>query len=194
MTHKFNQDTDLPLSLPVPIDDGACTHLLDTQIPTSLTLTSTSGTSVTPSTLPGLIILFCYPRTGGPNEAVSSAWTAMPGARGCTSQACSFRDHFLILQKLGVQTVFGVSTQTTTYQMEAKERLALPYDLLSDENLEFVKAMGLPTFEWEGSVLMKRCTLAVRKGKVVKVWYPVFPPDENCTEVAAWLEKTGMGG
>ena len=117
----------------------------------------------------------------------------MPGARGCTSQACTFRDNLPILRKFGVNTVFGLSTQNTAYQKEAKERLKLPYDLLSDEKLEFVSAMQMPVFHWEGDSLMKRYTLAIKEGKVVKVWYPVFPPDENWKEVVAWLKENKQG-
>lgn len=87
-----------------------------------------------------------------------------------------------------MDTVFGLSTQDTAFQKEAKDRLGLPYDLLSDEKLEFVKAMKMPVFEWEGQPLIKRCTLALREGKVEHVWYPVFPPNENSAEVAAWLK------
>lgn len=189
----MSSDAEIPPNLPAPVDDGACSHLLHSQIPTSVTLPSTGGTPVTLSAQPGLIIIFCYPRTGAPQETVSDAWTAMPGARGCTSQACRFRDNFSILKELGVEAVFGLSTQDTAYQIEAKERLALPYELLSDEKLEFVKAMNMPVFMWEGKALIKRCTLAIRGGKVVHVWYPVFPPDESSAEVARWLRTvTGV--
>jgi peroxiredoxin len=37
------------------------------------------------------------------------------------------------LYKPGVNSLFGISTKNTEYQKEAKERLHLPYDLLSDE-------------------------------------------------------------
>ena len=50
----------------------------------------------------------------------------------------------------------------------------LPYDLLSDEKLEFQRALNLPTFEWEGQKVIRRLTLAIEDGKVVKWWYPIF--------------------
>lgn len=89
----------------------------------------------------------------------------------------------------GVKRVFGLSTQDTTYQTEAKERLGLPYDLLSDERLAFVEALRLPTFEWEGKRVVRRITLAVEGGRIVRVWYPVFPPDRSADEVLEWLRK-----
>jgi peroxiredoxin len=68
----------------------------------------------------------------------------IPGARGCTPQSCSFRDHFNELRALGVDHLFGLSTQDTAYQREAAERLHLPFPLLSDENLELATAIGYP--------------------------------------------------
>jgi peroxiredoxin len=129
------------------------------------------------------------PRTAAPNETVPAAWNAIPGARGCTPQACPFRDAFPSLLDLGVSQVFGISTQSPTYQAEVQTRLALPYELLSDENLELQTALGLPTLEWEGKTLLKRATLAIRGGRVEKVWYPVFPPDKATEEVVAWLKS-----
>lgn len=139
--------------------------------------------------LPGLTTLFCYPRTGVPGEAVPDEWNNMPGARGCTAEAKSYRDDFDTIKELGVSAVYGLSAQDTDYQREVKERLHLPYDMLSDANLDFTKALNMPTFEWEGKPLVKRTTLAIRDGKIEHVWYPVFPPDENSKEVIAWLKK-----
>jgi peroxiredoxin len=150
-------------------------------------LPSTSGALVDVSSLSDLAIIFCYPRTGAPNETITEDWNSIPGARGCTPQACSFRDEMAELRKNGVEHVFGLSTQTTPYQKEAKDRLHLPYDLLSDEHLNFAKALHLPMFEWQGQPLIKRLALAVKDGRIEKVWYPVFPPDRNAKEVLEWL-------
>lgn len=139
------------------------------------------------------MIFFCYPRTGAPGETVPDNWNAIPGARGCTPQACSFRDAADELLELGVSYIFGVSTQNTEYQREAKERLHLPYQLLSDEALELQEGLGLPTFEWEGKKVLKRVTLAVVDGKIEKVWYPVFPPDKSADQVLQWLKTEWKG-
>jgi peroxiredoxin len=42
-------------------------------------------------------------------------------------------------------------------------------------------------FEVEGMMLIKRLTLIIVDGRLEKVFYPVFPPDENAAEVLAWL-------
>ena len=140
-----------------------------------------------------LSIIFCYPRNAGPHETVPETWTAIPGARGCTPQACSFRDSLTLLKQKGVHAVYGLSTQDSEYQREAVNRLGLGYELVSDEGLGFQRALGLPTFEWEGKTLVRRVTIAVERGKVVRVWYPVFPPDKSAEEVLDWLEERGKG-
>lgn len=91
------------------------------------------------------------------------------------------------LQKLGVKHVFGVATQDTPYQKEAKDRLHLPYELLSDEHLELATALRLPTLEWQNKTLIRRLALAIEDARILKVWYPVFPPDQNAQAVMEWL-------
>jgi len=189
--NSVTDSLDLPPNLPVPVDDGACAYLTGTAVP-SISLSSTSGTSVDVSSLDGLTIVFCYPRTGAPGENIPESWNLIPGARGCTPQACSFRDTSTELLGLGVRHIFGLSTQDTAYQTEVKERLHLPYDLLSDEGLEWVHALKLPTFEWEGRKLVKRLVIALEEGKIIKTWYPVFPSDRSAHEVIEWLR--GVGG
>ena len=177
---------ELPKDLPVPQDDGACSHLTGMRLP-RLTLASTVGRSVDLSALKGRTVVYIYPRTGRPDQESPAGWNQIPGARGCTPQSCAFRDHFEELTRAGAAHVYGLSTQDTTYQREAVERLHLPFELLSDERLEFVKALRLPTFEVDGMTLIKRLTLIARDGVIEKVFYPVFPPDRNAGDVVAWL-------
>lgn len=186
MPEKFDL-YQLPANLPVPVDDGACDHLPGMRLP-SMPLASTSGELVDLAALPGRTVVYCYPRTGRPNQDPPPGWDQIPGARGCTPQSCAFRDHFLELQALGAR-VFGLSTQDSDYQREAEERLRLPFALLSDAELAFTQALGLPTFEVEGMTLIKRLTLVLDEGRIVKVFYPVFPPDKNAEEVVNWLAQ-----
>jgi peroxiredoxin len=136
-------------------------------------------------------VLYLYPRTGHPDRAVPDGWNEIPGARGCTPQSCAFRDHFNELKALGAG-VFGLSTQSSEYQQEAARRLHLPFELLSDAELVFAKALRLPTFEVESMTLIKRLTLVIRDGQVEKVFYPVFPPDKNAEEVTRWLAQNRL--
>jgi peroxiredoxin len=178
---------DVPKDLPVPTDDGACDHLPGMRMP-SLSLISTAGDPVDLSTLPGTTVVYCYPLTGRPDQNLPSGWDDIPGARGCTPQSCSFRDRHAELRQLGVR-VFGLSTQDTAYQREAADRLHLPFPLLSDEKLEFARALALPTFEAEGMTLIKRLTLLIEEGEIEHVFYPVFPPGRNAEVVVRWLSE-----
>lgn len=134
-------------------------------------------------------VLYCYPRMGRPDQEPPQGWNEIPGARGCTPQSCAFRDHYRELRALGAG-VFGLSTQGSDYQREAVERLHLPFELLSDERLEFVNGLRLPTFEVGSTTLIKRLTLILLDGAVEKVFYPVFPPDQNAAAVINWLSRS----
>ncbi len=178
----------LPPDLPVPVDDGASDHLPGLAVP-SVKLRSTKDRWVDLSTERGSrIVVYCYPRTGRPDAPTPEGWDAIPGARGCTPETCGFRDHHQDLRKLGAE-VFGLSTQDTEYQKEMVARLEVPFEVLSDVNFEFTRALRLPTFEFEGVTLIKRLTLVISQKRIEKVFYPVFPPDQHAMEVILWLRN-----
>ena len=182
-THNPNV---LPTDIPVPQDDGAARHLAGMRLP-DLALPATDGTEVNLASLPGRTVVYIYPRTGVPGVDPPEGWDLIPGARGCTPQSCSFRDHFGELKALGVARVFGLSTQDTAYQQEAVGRLHLPFPVLSDDGLALARALGLPTFTAAGMTLLKRMALVIDDGAITHVFYPVFPPDRSAAEVVAWL-------
>lgn len=187
MTSNDDDDlTRLPAGLPVPEDDGAASHLLGSQVP-SVALPSTSGTSVDLAALDGVTVVYLYPMTGRPGTDLPDGWDEIPGAQGCTAEACAFRDHLADLLAYGAEHVFGLSTQTTEYQREAVDRLHLPYPLLSDAGMELVHAWRLPTFTAGELTLLKRLTFILWQGYAEKVFYPVFPPDEHPREVLEYL-------
>jgi peroxiredoxin len=188
----MNSNVDAPdwSTIPTPVDDGAARHLTGMRI-ASVPLPATDGTTVDLSSVRGLTVVYVYPRTGVPGVPNPDGWDLIPGARGCSPQSCSFRDHSAELKALGVVHLYGLSTQDTTYQREAAERLHLPFALLSDEHLWLAAAVGLPTFETAGLTLLKRVTLVIRDGVITHVFYPVFPPDRSATDVVDWL-KTSM--
>jgi peroxiredoxin len=190
MTSRGQPDPtfDFPAGLPRPVDDGACAHLVGARVP-ALALPSTSGREVELGALgPGRTVLYVYPMTGVPGRKLPDGWDAIPGARGCTPQACAFRDHHAELRASGV-AVHGVSAQDTAEQRGAMERLHLPFELLSDAELRLARALGLPTFIVDGRTFLRRVTLIVRDGVVEHVFYPVFPPDRNAAEVTAWVDS-----
>jgi peroxiredoxin len=178
--------TVLPPELPVPQDDGATRHLAGMTLPV-LPLAATDGSTVDLSSLRGRTVVYVYPRTGRPGQDLPEGWDAIPGARGCTPQSCSFRDHYAELKQLGVVRVFGLSTQDTDYQREAAERLHLPFPVLSDAGLKLTRALRLPTFTVAGMTLLKRMVFVIDDGAMTKVFYPVFPPDKSAQEVVDWL-------
>jgi peroxiredoxin len=178
--------TLLPPDLPVPEDDGAAAHLPGLAIPT-LRFPSTQGELDLAAEAAGLLLLYVYPRTGRPGVEPPAGWDATPGARGCTPQSCGYRDHGGELRELGARVV-GISAQSLDDQREAAARLGLPHPVISDPELRLADALRLPTFEFDGQRLYKRLAFVAEAGRIVKVFYPVFPPDENAAEVVAWLQ------
>jgi peroxiredoxin len=178
----------LPADLPVPVDDRAADHLEGTAMP-SLALPSTAGFEIDlRSASWQSLVLYVYPRTGRPGEPLPPGWDDIPGARGCTPQACAFRDHYAELQSYGTD-VLGLSAQRLEDQVEFAERVGLPYPILSDPGLELAATLRLPTFEVAGMHLYKRLTVIARRGAIVKAFYPVFPPDRNAADVLDWLRS-----
>ena len=175
--------------IPAPVDDGAAAHLVGKTIP-PINLVATDDTSVTMSALFGRTVVFAYPRTGEPGKiALVDDWDMIPGARGCTPQTCAFRDLFAELKSAGARHVFGLSTQSNTYQTEMASRLHLPFPVLSDEKLQLTHALNLPTMAVAGMTLIRRLALIIDDARITHVFYPVFPPDRNAGDVLAWLKE-----
>ncbi|MDQ0092736.1 peroxiredoxin [Paeniglutamicibacter psychrophenolicus] len=136
-------------------------HLLGEQFPL-LALPSTTGEVMGPMDFAtGNFVLFIYPRTGRPDRVEPPEWSMVPGAKGCTAEACEFRDLAADYGSIGYR-ILGLSSQDTDYQREAAERLHLPYPLLSDPGFVLATACGLPTFGFDGELLHVRSTLVVR--------------------------------
>jgi peroxiredoxin len=182
MTH-FNS---LPADLPIPKDDGSTQHLRGMRLP-RISLTATNGQPIDLGAIKGKLVIYCYPMTGQPNVALPEGWDQIPGARGCTPQSCSFRDHYQELQGLGAQ-VIGLSVQSTEYQKEMVERLHLPFMVVSDHEYQFQKALNMPTFVAAGMMLLKRVTLIANRGVIEAVHYPIFPSDSDADWVIEYLK------
>lgn len=182
-----DNDSLSPEDLPEPEDDGGADHLIGMEVP-PVELTATDGRQVPLSTLPGRVIVYCFPKMGRTADAPDpDGWEAIPGAYGCTEESCSFRDHYQELMDLEVTDVFGLSLQSSDHQREARSRVDPPYEFLSDDDREFTDGLDLPTFQVEGDTFNKRLTLVLDEGAIEHVFYPVFPPGEHAEEVIAWL-------
>jgi peroxiredoxin len=188
MNQKNLLDVDWS-AIPAPVDDGAAAHLVGRTMP-PISLVATDDTAVTLSALTGRVVIFGYPRTGEPGKiALVDDWDMIPGARGCTPQTCAFRDLFADLKAAGAKAVFGLSTQSNAYQAEMAARLHLSFPVLSDEKLQLARALELPTMEVAGLVMIRRLALIVDDARITQVFYPVFPPDRNASDVLAWLKE-----
>lgn len=177
----------MPEDLPRPINDGACDHLIGMKLP-DIDLLATDGSVVNLSAQKRKTVVYCYPMTGKPGIPLPEGWNEIPGARGCTPQSCSFRDHHSELSALDAD-VFGLSTQNTEYQKEMAERLHLPFLVLSDANFKFCEVMRLPTFDVSGMRLLKRVTMIAENNSVIGVHYPIFPSDSDANWVIDQLSS-----
>lgn len=184
----MSEDFPLPDNLPVPEDDGAADHLQGMEMP-DVSLPATDDTTVDLQELPPRTVIYVYPLTGRPDkDVIPDGWEAVPGARGCTPESRGFRSHYDDLRDNGVGEVFGLSMQTSEYQREARDRLQLPFEMLSDAERELTTELDLPMFTIEGDEYLKRLTLIVTDGRIERVFYPIFPPDEHASEVLKWVQ------
>ena len=151
-----------------------------------IALPTTAGNTVSFARLPGRSIVYCYPWTGRPGLRQSSRLGRHPGAHGSTPQTEGFRNLYAGFRQVGAD-VYGLSTQSTSYQHELAQRLALPFSLLSDESFVLARALELPTFATGGVTYLKRLTLAIKDGRIERVYYPVPLPAAHAREVCAWL-------
>ena len=177
----------LPEGLPAPVDDGAADHLSGMRVP-DVVLPSSEGDVSLAELAAERLVLYVYPRTGRPDRPIAAGWDEVPGARGCTPQSCGFRDHAAELAALGAR-VAGMSAQPLAEQQEFAVRNRMPFPVVSDERLVLAKKLSLPTFEFDGATLYKPLALVAEQGRIVKVFYPVFPPDRNAVDVIDWLRR-----
>jgi peroxiredoxin len=179
--------TALPSDLPAPVDDGSAGHLVGMRVP-AITLRSSDGGRLDLAARRGRTIVYAYPLTGRPGHDLPDGWDAIPGARGCTTEACDFRDHFAELAAAGVSGLWGLSSQDIDYQAEVVDRLRLPFSMLSDEDFALADALNLPTFAAPGHPrLHRRITLVLQDDRIEHVFYPVFPPNTHGREVLEWV-------
>ena len=182
-----------PLDLPVPVDDGAADHLPGRAVPVERLHSTLGGHLDLGEVARRLAVIYIYPATGVPGVALPEGWDEIPGARGCTPQSCAFRDHVLELAAYGAAVV-GLSAQPPEEQREFAEREHIPYPLLSDPELRLEGTLGLPTFQAGGRRYYRRLTFIAQEGRIVKVFYPVFPPNQNASRVLEWLVEQPVEG
>jgi peroxiredoxin len=206
----------LPKDLPAPEDDGAARHLIGTEIP-HVRLRSTRNRTIDVAEVAAhRSVFYFYPATVKPGIPIPGEWSEVPGARGCTVQNIGFRDAYEEFRSQHCE-IFGVSgqgqdpEQGLAEQVEVAERLHLPFELLNDSRFDLTRALGLPTFvaslksptivfegrqhsfPLQGRTLVKRLTFVADKGRIERVFYPVFPPDRNALVVLDYLRGRDSG-
>lgn len=179
---------DLPPNLPVPEDDGAADHLEGMTLPDLHLASSLGGTENLAELASKRLVAYIYPRTGIPGEPSPPGWDDIPGARGCTPQSCAYRDVSQDFAARGA-ALAGISAQSATEQHEFARREHIPFPLFSDSALALAEALRLPTFEAGGMTLYRRLTFVAEAGRIIKTFYPVFPPNRDASQVLTWLAK-----
>ena len=180
--------TKIPENLPRPTDDGSCDHLLGMTIP-SMTLPSTKRDSTDIRKISeGFVILYLFPMMAVPEREPSLEWNDIPGARGCTPQNIAINKHVKDLLKYDA-TPIGISTQSIEELSEIAASRDFSQAILSDRDLKFQQKMNIPTFQFQNKIMYKRITLILKKCKIIKVFYPIFPPDRHVFEILEWLKN-----
>ena len=181
-----NDLTKLPDNLPQPNDDGKSDHLLGMTTP-NIILTSTKGEIDISKINTQYVVLYFFPMMSIQEKNLPAGWNDIPGARGCTPQNITINRHIKDLQKHDVN-VCGISTQSIHELIELSSLRKLSQMLISDNNLKFQKKLQIPTLHVENKTMYKRLTLIVKNSKIIKVFYPVFPPDKHVFEIIEWFE------
>ena len=172
----------------IPEDDGAADHLKNKTIP-DISLPNQEGNLLRLNRADTFrIILYFFPMTGRPDRPLPDNWNSIPGAKGCTIETCAFRDNYDALISLNSIPI-GISTQSISDNKEMTSRLGVPYDVLSDEKLEFKNSLNLPNFLINDQAYLKRLTLIIEKNIIKKVFYPIYPIDKHIEEVVKWLQE-----
>ncbi len=183
----MNEDfTKLPDNIPQPDDDGKSDHLVGMTIP-NIILTSTKGEIDISKINTQYMVLYFFPMISIPGKKLPSGWNDIPGARGCTPQNITINEHIEDLQKYNV-SVCGISTQSIDELTELSLLRKFSQSLISDTSLKFQEKLKIPTFHVENKTRYKRLTLIVKNSKIIKVFYPIFPPDKHIFEIIKWFE------
>lgn len=171
----------------VPQNDGEYDHIKDIIFPDYSFLGSGNKVFRTTEMFASKSVLYVYPATGKPGIDPSPHWDSIPGAPGCTVQSLGFKEFYHEFLEFNY-SVYGLSAQSIEDQREFKERNQIPFSLISDSGFFLEKKISLPTFSVENKKFYKRAVLIIEKCQVIKVFYPVYPPQSSAQNVLSWLK------
>jgi len=106
--------------------------------------------------------------------------------KGCTAEACEFRDQFEAFRDLDIP-VFGISKDTITTHERFKKEHRLPFDLLSDPSGEVCKSFDalIPIIK-----MPKRITYLIDKDhKIAAVFSDMFESKKHISSMLKSLQK-----
>ena len=139
----------------------------------NFTLKDKDGNAVSLSELIGRkLVLYFYPKDNTP---------------GCSRQACGFAAAYAEFEKRGV-TVIGISKDSVASHVRFAEKYDLPFILLSDPELEAIKAYDV----WQEKKMCGKVGMGVvrttfiidENGNIEKIM-PKVKPDTNAAEILA---------
>jgi peroxiredoxin Q/BCP len=137
------------------------------------TLPSQMGDNVTLSEYFGKknVVLYFYPKDE---------------TRGCTREACEFRDRYDVFTGLGAE-VLGVSSDTLESHKSFATHHGLPFLLLSDEGGKVRKLYGVPS---SMGIIPGRVTYIIDKQGVVRhIFNSQFKPEKHIEEALKVLKE-----
>jgi peroxiredoxin Q/BCP len=137
------------------------------------TLPSQTGENITLSNFFGKknVVLYFYPKDE---------------SRGCTKQACSFRDNYEVFKELGAE-VIGVSSDDIESHKSFAEHHLLLFILLSDKDNDVRKMYGVPSTL---GIIPGRVTYIIDKTGVVRhIFSSQFQPEKHIEEAIKILKK-----
>ena len=139
------------------------------------TLKDKDGTSVSLKDFKGKkVVLYFYPRDNTP---------------GCTRQACAFEGAYEDFRQQNI-AVIGISKDSVASHAKFAEKYNLPFILLSDTELEVIKAYGV----WQEKKQYGKVSFGVvrttfiinEEGNIEKIM-PKVKPDTNAEEILSYL-------
>jgi peroxiredoxin Q/BCP len=147
----------------VKVGDNAPNFILPSQMGDEVTLSEYIGKKN--------VVLYFYPKDE---------------TRGCTREACEFRDRYDVFTNLGAE-VIGVSAQSVASHKSFATHHGLPFLLLSDEKNEVRKLYGVSATM---GIIPGRVTFIIdKKGVVRHIFSSQFQPEKHIKEALKVLEK-----
>lgn len=142
----------------------------------NFTLQDKNGNSVSLSDFLGKkVVVYFYPKDNTP---------------GCTRQACAFASNYEKFNAFDV-TVIGISKDSVASHQKFAEKYGLPFILLSDPELDAIKAFGV----WQekknyGKTIMGvvRSTFIIDENGIIEHVMPKVKPDTNAEEILEILK------